>query len=314
MLRLVTTLLAAMLLFDGSQLPFEPRTFEDHAAQAVGTWRTSGAGEIWRKGFVPIEDLSAIPPKVLKQIEKDEEYGWVVAGPLPAPPADAQVQWDDGSTMRVPVVTPREALLALSPWPHEYTFPDGEAYKLTSAIYTRMRLSTLRGMATVPAWRLYFSNLPGPIDRVAVDQKAVGTVEAAVGDHLAGPVRDFEVLDERTLLVSYDYGSCTSDQPDVRLRVREDPDLVVLGIYVTEHVSGMCAGVGRSGQGVIKLHGPLNDRVVLDAVSRLPVLCNRALNTCLLEKDDIPGRERNITVIVMRTSAALVALALLGAS
>lgn len=279
-----------MLLLGGSRLPFEPRTFEDHAAQAVGTWRTSGAADIWHKGFVPIEDLSAMPPKVLKQIQHDEvqqdvEYGWVVAGPLPAPPADAQVRWENGSTMRVPVITPREALLAISPWPEEYTFPDGEAYKLTSATYTTMRLKTLRGMATVPAWRLYFSNLPGPIDRVAVDQKAVGTVDGAVGDQLsgglAGGVSDFEVLDERTLLVSYDYGSCSSgDQPDVRLRVREDSDLVVLGIDVIEHVAGMCAGVGLSGQGVIKLHGPLGDRVVLDAGSRLPVLCSRARNAC----------------------------------
>ncbi|HUR05550.1 MAG TPA: hypothetical protein VM347_23610 [Nonomuraea sp.] len=283
MLRLVTTLLAAMLLLGSSRLPFEPRTFEDHAAQAVGTWRTSGAAEIWHKGFVPIEDLSAIPPKVLKQIqhgEEDEEYGWVVAGPLPAPPADAQVRWDDGSTMRVPVITPREALLALSPWPEEYTFPDGEAYKLTSATYTRMRLKTVRGMATVPAWRLYFSNLPGPIDRVAVDREAVGTVEGAVGDHLPGDVKNFEVLDERTLLVSYNYGSCSAEPLDVRLRLREEPDLVVLGIDVRGEGGGICAGVGMSGKDVIKLHEPLGDRVVLDAIGRLPVLCDRPLNEC----------------------------------
>ncbi|GGT27078.1 hypothetical protein GCM10010176_084740 [Nonomuraea spiralis] len=30
------------------------------------------------------------------------------------------------------------------------------------------------------AWRLYFSNLPGPIDHVAVDQAGLGTVEDAV--------------------------------------------------------------------------------------------------------------------------------------
>ncbi|MBT2232226.1 hypothetical protein [Nonomuraea sp. NEAU-A123] len=280
MLRLVMTLLAGIVLLGGSRLPFEPRTFEDHAAQAVGTWRTSGAAEIWHKGFVPVEDLSAIPPKVLKQIQHDEEYGWVVAGPLPAPPAGAQIRWDDGSTMRVPVITAREALLAVSPWPEEYTFPEGEAYKLTSATYTRMRLKTLRGMATVPAWRLYFSNLPGPIDRVAVDQKAVGTVKAAVGDQLPGSIRDFEVLDERTLLVSYDYGSCDGEPLDVRLRLREEPDLVVLGIDVHGDAGGICGGVGMSGKDVIRLHGPLGDRVVLDAVSRLPVLCDRALNAC----------------------------------
>jgi hypothetical protein len=34
-------------------------------------------------------------------------------------------------------------------------------YKLTGATFTTMRLKTVRGTATVPAWRLYFSNLPG---------------------------------------------------------------------------------------------------------------------------------------------------------
>jgi hypothetical protein len=60
-----------------------------------------------------------------------------------------------------------------------------------------MRLETVRGMGTVPAWRLFFSNLPGPIDYVAVDQEALGTLEGAVGDHVAEDrVTDVERLDE----------------------------------------------------------------------------------------------------------------------
>ncbi|MFG1710497.1 hypothetical protein ACFLIM_45760 [Nonomuraea sp. M3C6] len=275
------TLLTVVLLLSGGRLLIGPLTFEDHAAQAVWTWRTSGAAEIWRKGFVPVGDLSAMPPEVHKRIQHDEEYGWVVAGSLPTSPAEAQVRWDDGSTMRVPVIGPRDALLALSPWPEEYTFPDDESYKLTGATFTTMRLKTVRGMATVPAWRLYFSNLPGPIDRVAVDRDAVGTVEDAVGDHVSGEqVTDFEVLDERTLLVSYDYGSCSREPLDVSLRVSEKPDVVVLGLYVPDQGGGLCAGVGRFGRDVIRLDEPLGDRVVLDALSRLPVLCHRAPDAC----------------------------------
>ncbi|MGP3931223.1 hypothetical protein [Nonomuraea sp. KM88] len=162
MLRLITTLLAVVLLLSGGRLLIGPRAFEDHAAQAVWTWRTSGADEIWHKGFVPIDELSVIPPQVLRKIQHDEEYGWVVARQLPAPPAEAQIRWDDGSVMRAPVIGPREALMALSPWPEAYSFPDDEAYHLTGATFTTMRLNTVRGMATVPAWRLYFSDLPGP--------------------------------------------------------------------------------------------------------------------------------------------------------
>ncbi len=258
----------------------------EQVAQAVSTWRTTGAAEIWRTGFVPLEDLSKMPQKVRKQIGHDEEYGWVVAGPLPASPAGAQVRWDDGSTMQVPVIGPSEALVAVSPWPEEWiwpsrhTYPDGEAYKLTGATFTTMRLKTLRGMATVPAWRLHFSNLPGPIDHVAVDQKAVGAIEDAVGDSLPGDITDFEVLDERTFLVKYDYGSCGGEPLDVTLRADEQPDVVVLGIDVPSQGSGPCAGTGRLGQDVIRLDEPLGDRVVLDATSRLPVLCRRAHNAC----------------------------------
>ncbi|MFE3447388.1 hypothetical protein ACFXJ8_00520 [Nonomuraea sp. NPDC059194] len=118
----MTMLMLVLLLSDGSVL-IGPRTFGDHAAQAIWNWRTSGAAEIWREGFVPLGDLSSMPPEVREQIGRDEEYGWVVAGSLPAPPAEAQVRWDDGSTMRVPVIEPREALPALSPWPEEYTLP-----------------------------------------------------------------------------------------------------------------------------------------------------------------------------------------------
>jgi hypothetical protein len=197
MLRLVTTLLAVVMLLSSGRLLMGPRTFEEHAARAVWTWRTSGAAEIWHNGFVPIGALSVMPPKVSAQIERDEEYGWVVAGPLPAPPAGVQVRWDDGSTMRVPVIGPREALLALSPWPEEYSRSDENAYRLTGATFTTMRLETVRGMGTVPAWRLFFSNVPGPIDYVAVDQEALGTLEGAVGDHVAEDrVTDVERLDE----------------------------------------------------------------------------------------------------------------------
>ncbi|MEU6429644.1 hypothetical protein ABZ860_27425 [Microbispora sp. NPDC046973] len=278
MVRLAAILLAAVLLLSDSSGMLGP-TFEENAAQAISTWRTSGAAKIWRRGFVPLEDLSTMSRKVSERI--NTEYGWVVAGPLPAPPAGAQIRWDDGSTMRVPVIRPREALMALSPWPENYTFPDDEEYKLTGATFTTMRLKTTRGMATVPAWRLYFSNLPGPIDHVAVDQKAIGTIEDAVGDHLAGDVSDFEVLDERTLLVDYEYGACVGEEPfDVTLRASERPDVVVLGLEMPYRGYGICAGVGASGQDVIRLNEPLGDRVVLDEVSRLPVLCRRAQNTC----------------------------------
>ncbi|GAA3473370.1 hypothetical protein GCM10018965_079230 [Nonomuraea roseola] len=282
MVRLAATLLAVVLLLGGSSGLTGPRAFEEIAAQAVSTWRSSAAAAIWRTGFVPLEDLSKMPRKVSKQIGHDEEYGWVVAGSLPAPPSAAQVRWDDGSTMRVPVIGAREALMALSPWPEEFTFPDGKAYKLTGATFTTMRLKTVRGMATVPAWRLYFSNLPGPIDRVAVDQEAVGTVQDAVGDHLPSgeEITDFEVLDGNRLLVSYEYGSCHGDPLDFRIRVGEEPDVVVLGLSLPYQGTVLCAGTGRTGHDVVRLDEPLGDRVVLDAISRLPVLCHRARNAC----------------------------------
>ncbi|KAB8180382.1 hypothetical protein [Microbispora catharanthi] len=280
MVRLAGALLAVVLLLSGSAGLRGRPTFGENATWAVSTWRTSGAAKIWRTGFVPFEDLSTMSRKTRERI--NHEYGWVVAGPLPAPPAEGRIRWDDGSTMRVPVIRPREALMALSAWPEEYTFPDDEEYKLTGATFTTMRLRTSRGMATLPAWRLYFSNLPGPIDHVAVDQKAVGTIEDAVGDYSLADeqITDFEVLDERTLLVGYDYGRCTSEPLPVSVRVREEPDVVVLGIDLPYEAPGPCAGVGGFGKGLIRLDKPLGDRVVVDAISALPVLCRRARNTC----------------------------------
>ncbi|MER6830332.1 hypothetical protein ABT352_30390 [Streptosporangium sp. NPDC000563] len=272
MLRLLVMLLTVTVLAGGDHLP-RRLTFVDYAARAVWTWRTGGAAEIWRNGFVPTEDLSQMRQDVEQRISSDEEYGFAVAGPLPTPPEKARIRWDDGSTMRIPVISARQALIALSPYRMEASAQDDRAYKMTTATFTTMRLRTLRGMATVPAWRLSFSNLPGPIDHVAVDGAMLGTVEDAVGDHLPPDVMGFEVLDEHTLRVSYGYGICLGRKMStIRLRADERPDVVVLGIEVDEHNgNGLCAGVGAFGEGVVRLGEPLGSRVVLDAKSRLPI-------------------------------------------
>ncbi|SPL93059.1 unnamed protein product [[Actinomadura] parvosata subsp. kistnae] len=274
--------LVAVLLFLGAAPMALHRAFEDEAALAVWTWRTSGAAERWRDGFVPLGELSVIPPKVLDKIRHDEEFGWKVAGPLPATPAEGQVRWDDGTTRRVPLISARQALLEQSPWGGtDADFPEDESYHMTRATFTTMRLKTLRGMATVPAWRLRFADLPGTIDQVAIDWDALGRLEDLIGDRIGGEeVHDYQPLDARTLLVRYSYGVCGREPLDVRVRVAEHADVVVLGIDVPDQGSGMCAGVGMSGEGVVRLDRPLGDRVVLNAVSRLPVLCDRIPDAC----------------------------------
>nr|SBP01216.1 hypothetical protein BN4615_P10732 [Nonomuraea gerenzanensis] len=57
------TLVIVLLVLSGTPVPVGvPRTFEDEAAQAVWAWRTSGAAERWRDGFLPVGELSAMPP------------------------------------------------------------------------------------------------------------------------------------------------------------------------------------------------------------------------------------------------------------
>ncbi|MEU8393760.1 hypothetical protein AB0C28_01110 [Nonomuraea sp. NPDC048892] len=281
MLRLLVTLLAVTALARGDHLLLQSLTFHDDATRAVWTWRLSGAAEIWDDGFVPTGDPTQMQQNVKKQILRDEEYGFAVAGPLPATPKEARIRWDDGSTMQVPLISARQALVALSPYESEASAQDEQAYKMTSAVFTTMRLRTVRGIATVPAWRLHFSNLPGPIDHLAVDRATLGTVEDAVGDDRPHDITGFQIIDEQTLRVNYDYGICLGRRtPTVRLRSDERSDVVVLGIEVHQQASkGLCAGVGKSGEGVMRLGEPLGDRVVLDAKSRLP-LCLHSSAPC----------------------------------
>jgi hypothetical protein len=81
--------------------------------------------------------------------------------------------------------------------------------------------------------------------------------------------------------MSYEYGRCPGRQrPTVYIRIREESDVVVLGVDIPDKFTGLCLGVGASGKGIIRLDEPLADRVLLDAGDRLPVLCLRAPNVC----------------------------------
>jgi hypothetical protein len=83
------------------------------------------------------------------------------------------------------------------------------------------------------------------------------------------------------MALSWTYGGYCLPLASVSFRctqASEQPDVVVLGLDVPYQRPG--AGVGQSGQDVIRLDEPLGDRVVLDEISRLPVLCHRAHNAC----------------------------------
>lgn len=70
-----------------------------------------GPAALWRNGFVPTESLSKMSRE--EQISRDEEYGFAVTGPLPATPK-ARIRWDDGSTMRAPVISDQDFLASAS--------------------------------------------------------------------------------------------------------------------------------------------------------------------------------------------------------
>lgn len=189
------------------------REFDTRAADVAAAWKSSGIADNWRHGFVPLADLTLLPPGDGTDATKMAlGQGWyqLRAAPPPAP-SRGKVVFPDGATMTVPLVQAEDAYRQIAtdppagcattgtpvvPGPPPTTRPvqppdsappsgDGggssgssgtvpcRVLTVTAVSLGTGHLLTSRGMATVPVWKFTVAGLDRPVERVAVDPSAV---------------------------------------------------------------------------------------------------------------------------------------------
>ncbi|HET8660876.1 MAG TPA: hypothetical protein VFM55_17970 [Micromonosporaceae bacterium] len=307
MRRSVIALAAAALLAAGCAQPgtgsgSEPdpdlnEKFDQRARQVAQAWTASTASGAWRTGFVPLGPLTEAPAGGFPSGELKEAYNhgiYVLRTDLPATrPADGTIRFPaDRATLTVPLVSAREAYAAIdrgdpqcvSPPPAAPapTGPNGSVsttapQSCAALTVTGVRLGTVmvrtsRGEASVPAWLFTVAEVREPVTRLAVAPSAITPVpRASVPDwgHQRGLVTAQHVIqvagDELTFALGV--GACDTDIRPLFLET--DAAVVVAGTARTP--AGPCNMMLKFEPVTVTLAGPLGARVVLDAVSGLPL-------------------------------------------
>jgi len=278
-----------------SEPPSQPTgEFERRAAQTAQAWRAAPGKEVWRTGFVPLQDLTVLPgdPRFSEETKQAYVAGWFrTARPLPSQaPAQGSVRFPDGSTLSVPLVSAAAAYGVLDqgdPPPcrepasvaqQTTTGPDGSvsytvpntctALLVTGATLGTVKLRTSRGEATVPAWLFTVRELATPVARVAVAPSAIAakpTLQLPDQPNNAGLVaaHDLTAAKEATLTYRLGVGACDKN---ITPLVYEQDDVVVVGGSVTRS-DGVCTDQLLLHPVTVTLKSPLGSRPVLDALS-----------------------------------------------
>jgi hypothetical protein len=91
--------------------------FDRGAAEVAAAWRASDARASWRTGFVPLEDLTVLPPDAGFSNDTKLAYGngWFrsIAQLSTKSPSGGSVRFADGETISVPLVSAAEAYRAI---------------------------------------------------------------------------------------------------------------------------------------------------------------------------------------------------------
>ena len=201
-----------------------------------------------------------------------------VATTLPGSgPPVGDVQWADGTTTTVPLLSAQEAFLAMLTGPAG-PCPDCQPIQLTGAVPATASIETTRGPATVPVWSFTIDGSAVNVTRVAIADPV--TVVPPLWDPNHPPVG---------LAIDSAIGSASGteltavfvgapkpgDQPCGEDYTAEavESDLAVV-IIVTRHANptlGGCSAEGARRTATAELAAPLGKRAVLEVQQGMPV-------------------------------------------
>jgi hypothetical protein len=242
------------------------------ARQVADAWNGSKAAEAWGKGYYPMGAAIQLPAGGLHDDNDKLAYGnraFVLRGMFPATsPTVGQVRWKSGGMLTLPMANARKAYEALA-----RNSSRGPHLTVTGAKPGTMTLATSRGPATVPAWLFTLAGYTTPLKQAAVSPSKLPRPPIRPSERRAtGGVSALRLVrvaaDGRSVTVRATHGACDDG---AAVNVLEQGGSVVLMASVVGEKRGPCPAYLASVEVTVKLHRPLGDRILLDALTGEPV-------------------------------------------
>ena len=278
----IVAAVAVAAALSGCQGAQDPKLHQQ-AQAALARWADALAGAGGQQGVVLVGELTGQVGDWELAVGDNNKRALMsglfeAAVSLPAEaPAEGEVQWQDGATKAVRVISAQQAVAEIRASSAQ-PCPDCVSLQITAAQLTSGRVETSRGPATAPIWEFTLQGTAVKMTRVAIADSITvvpppwNTDDAPAGisvDSASGTVGG------RELTVAFVGAPLPGDQgcgADYSAEAVESPAAVV--VIVTEHPHGAfeaCTAVGARRTTSVKLAAPLGERAVLEVKQGLPV-------------------------------------------
>ena len=255
------------------------------AQEALARWDAAVAAGAGGSGFVLVgESTLMVGDDWGPNIDgNNAKMAWgaglfVVANPLPSQaPPDGTIEWQNGTTHAVPVISAQQALSdmkagGISPC------PDCTPLQITGARLTTATFQTSRGPAQAPAWEFSLKDTDVKLDQVAVGGQVplppVPTPDdQASGQQVPQPwVAQVQsaIVDASgmtltvTVIGAPDPGSKPCGADYTAEAVESDTAVVVIVYEHRNTLPAMCSAVGAFRTAQVTLTRPLGSRTLID--------------------------------------------------
>ncbi|MGA6173892.1 hypothetical protein ACPEIF_27020 [Streptomyces sp. NPDC012600] len=241
------------------------------ARQVAAAWDGSTAASIRRAGYYPAGEETQPPEGGLRTKADEQAYenrNFVLRGALPTGPNEGRVTWADAATIMRPLVEADASYRALAG-----RGVKGEPHlNVTGAELGEMNVATTRGLATVPAWLFTLDGYSSPLKQAAVAPSASPRPPIRPADDIPGhPIHQFvqTAADGSSVTVVALQDACEGAPVVEALETRGS---VVLSAPVQDRKkSGNCTKRAALRQVTVKLMQPMENRLLLDALTGEPV-------------------------------------------
>jgi len=248
------------------------------AAEVARAWPGSADERVWRTGYFPLSTALEWLPKDAFKSGDDKFAFWSgqldLKVPLPAAGPSAEVVWQSGARMTLPLLPAGQVFRGLTEGKSPCLNHCGTRLSVTAVKAGTRTVQTSRGQATVPVWEFSIAGYAEPFAYPAVAPQqptrpmppttAYPVIPGATSASWTGTSADGLKLTGRV-----PHGSCGELLPGEVYET--DAVVVLIGHTKSKLKPGMaCTLALRASPMTFRLARPLGNRTVLDLVSGAP--------------------------------------------